>query len=78
MTEIIDYIKVETKSFQQMCKDICDLKQRCRELSEENLLLNQKLADQKVANLLGVPMTPEEVAIDAAENGYIPYTGDDF
>ena len=78
MTETIDYIKVETKSFQQMCKDICDLKQRCRELSEENLLLNQKLADQKVANLLGVPMTPEDLAIEAAENCYIPYSGDDF
>ena len=28
--------------------------------------------------LLGKPMTPEEVAIEDAENGYKPYNGDDF
>ena len=53
MTETIDYIKVETKSFQQMCKDICDLKQRCRELSEENLLLKNENADLRIVNILG-------------------------
>jgi len=29
-------------------------------------------------SLLGHRMTPEEVAIDEAENAYVPYTGDDF
>ena len=29
-------------------------------------------------SLLGHRMTPEEVAIDKAENAYVPYTGDDF
>jgi len=28
--------------------------------------------------LLGKPMTPEEIAIDEAENGYKPYNGDDL
>ena len=78
MTET-NYIKVETKSFQDMCKQIIDLKARCKELSEENLFLKQELADNQFArNLLGVPMTPEEVAIEAAENCYVPYNGDDF
>jgi hypothetical protein len=29
-------------------------------------------------SLLGKPMTDDEVAIEAAENGYKPYVGDDF
>ena len=79
MTETIDYIKVETKSFQQMCKDICDLKQRCRELSEENLFLKNENTELKFSrNVLGVQMTPEDLAIEAAENSYRPYVGDDF
>jgi len=53
MQEKIDYIKVETKSFQQMCKDICDLKERCRQLSEENLFLKNENADLRIASILG-------------------------
>ena len=29
-------------------------------------------------SLLGHTMTDEELAIEAAENGYVPYNGDDF
>lgn len=29
-------------------------------------------------SLLGHRMTPEDVAIDEAENAYVPYVGDDF
>jgi len=43
----IDYIKVETQSFQDMCRQIIDLKARCKELSEENLFLKSELADLK-------------------------------
>lgn len=28
--------------------------------------------------LLGKPMTPEDIAIEQAENCYVPYDGDDF
>lgn len=28
--------------------------------------------------LLGQPMTEEDLAIEAAENAYVPYNGDDF
>ena len=52
MTEI-DYIKIETKSFQDMCKQIIDLKARCRELSEENLLLKTENADLRIVSILG-------------------------
>ena len=29
-------------------------------------------------SLLGKPMTDEDLAIEAAENAYVPYNGDDF
>ena len=74
-----DVIKLDLKSFQDMCKTIIDLKARCKELSEENLFLKTENADLKFSRtFLGVPMTPEEIAIDDAENSCIPYNGDDF
>ena len=77
MTENI--IKLDIKSFQDMCKQIIDLKARCKELSEENLFLRTENADLKFTrNFLGIPMTPEEVAVDEAESRYDFYTGDDF
>ena len=55
------------------------LKARCKELSEENLFLKSENADLKFTrNFLGVQMTPEDLAIEASENGYKPYNGDDF
>ena len=42
-------------------------------------MLNSEEAGRAFAReLLGKPMTPEELAIEAAENAYEPYTGDDF
>ena len=43
MTETI--IKVDIKSFQDMCKQIIDLKAHCKELAQENLILKQEIAD---------------------------------
>ena len=89
----IDFIKVDLKSFQSMCKQIDDLKARCKELSEENLILKNEISDMKFTRkyltseeagkalameLLGQPMTEEDLAIEAAENCYVPYSGDDF
>ena len=42
-------------------------------------MLNSEEAGRAFAReLLGKPMTEEELAIEAAENAYIPYVGDDF
>ena len=42
-------------------------------------MLNSEEAGRAFAReLLGKPMTREELAIEAAENAYEPYTGDDF
>ena len=55
------------------------LKLRCSKYCLENKKLETKVADMEFSrNFLGVPMTPEEVAIEAAENCYVPYNGDDF
>ena len=40
-------VKLDLRSFQQMCEDICHLKARCRELSKENLELKCEIADMK-------------------------------
>lgn len=65
-------------------REITLLKQRCRELSQENLFLKTELADRDFVNknLLGVPMTPEEIAAEQHENEVVSamgsYLGDDF
>jgi len=74
-------------------EEVNRLKNRCRQLTVENHDLLCENNDMKFTRnyltsedagkafareLLGKPMTPEEVAIDAAENGYKPYVGDDF
>lgn len=82
MTENI--IKLDIKSFQDMCKQIIDLKAHCRELTEENLLLKTELADKDFINrnLLGTPMSQadiaEETAIANGEAHYAKFCGDDF
>ena len=69
------------------------LKIRCSELAKRNHELECEIADMKFTRnylnseeagrafareLLGKPMTREELAISAAENAYEPYNGDDF
>ena len=42
-------------------------------------MLNSEEAGKAFAReLLGKPMTEEELAIEAAENAHVPYNGDDF
>lgn len=55
------------------------LVKHCQKLASRNQKLECKVADLEFSrNFLGVTMTDEEVAIEAAENGYKPYNGDDF
>ena len=68
-------------------------KQRCREFSQQIMTLESEIADLRFTHrfltaeeagkafareLLGKPMTQEDLAIEAAENSYSPYSGDDF
>ena len=69
------------------------LKARCKELAYKNHDLESEIADLRVTHkyltseeagkafareLLGKPMTANEVAVEAAENRYDAYVGDDF
>ena len=110
----LDFIKVDTQSFIEMCEKIETLEKtieeiteentyfkarnlalatRCRDLAQENHDLAVEIKDMKFTHkmlnseeagrafareLLGKPMTREELAISAAENAYEPYSGDDF
>ena len=47
-----DYVKVELKSFQGMCKQIIDLKARCKELSDENIALRRELSERVLVEIL--------------------------
>ena len=112
MTENI--IKLDLKSFQDMCKTIEELtkenqdlkldndflqkqnnalKMRCssyclqvRDLESEiadmkftrNYLTGEEAGKAFARELLGKPMTREDLAIEAAEDCYVPYNGDDF
>lgn len=74
-------------------EEITSIKARCRKLNARNMELESEIADMRFTRkfltgeeagamfareLLGKPMSTEEVAIEAAENCYVPYTGDDF
>ena len=66
---------------------------RCKALVSENRELKSEIADLRFTHnyltseeagrafareLLGKPMTHEEISIEAAENCHVPYSGDDF
>ena len=74
-------------------KQNASCKMRCSKYAIENQELRDEIADMKFTRkyltseeagkafareLLGKPMTREELAIEAAENGYTPYTAEDF
>ena len=45
-------MKTEQREVQYMCSQISDLKARCKELSQENLLLKHEIADLRMTNVL--------------------------
>ena len=77
--------------FLQRQNSACKL--RCSKLSIQVRELESEIADMRFTRkyltseeagrqfareLLGKPMTPEDIAIEQAENCYVPYSGDDF
>jgi hypothetical protein len=77
--------------FLQRQNNACKI--RCSRYALQVRALEEEVADMKFTRkyltaedagkafareLLGKPMTPEELAIEAAENAYVPYNGDDF
>jgi len=74
----------EMKENTYLKREVSLLKQQCRELTEENLILRSKLTDVEFVNrnLLGTPMSQadiaEETAIANGEAHYAKFCGDDF
>lgn len=83
-------LKVDN-DFLQRQNTACKL--RCAEYSKRVMALEDEIADMRFTHkmltaeeagrafareLLGKPMTTEEVAIEASENAYVPYNGDGF
>ena len=73
-----------TKETRNLKREVTLLKKQCRQLSHENLLLKSELADIKFVNknLLGVEISPEEIAAEQHESELVnamgSYLGDDF
>ena len=58
---------------------ISDLESEITDMKFTHKMLNSEEAGKAFAReLLGKPMTHEEVVIENAENSYTPYSGDDF
>ena len=56
-----------------------ELESEIADMKFTHKMLNSEEAGRAFAReLLGKPMTREDLAIEAAENAYEPYTGDDF
>ena len=83
LTEENTYFKARNLSLATRCRDLArenhDLAVEIADMKFTHKMLNSEEAGRAFAReLLGKPMTPEELAISAAENAYEPYTGDDF
>lgn len=58
--------------------EIQELKEENQDLKLENDFLKEEAGHEFARSLLGHTMTPEEIAIEQAEDRYVPYNGDDL
>lgn len=90
MADELTYFKEHCADLEE---DVNHIKTRCRKLSVENHDLKLQVQDMKftrkyltskeagkafACEVLGHTMSDEEIAIEAAEDSYVPYNGDDF
>jgi hypothetical protein len=78
-----DFLQRQNKALKLRCSNYClqvrDLESEIKDLRFTHKYLTSEEAGRAFAReLLGKPMTEEDLAIEAGENGYKPYTGDDF
>ena len=77
------FLKRQNSALKLRCSDyslrIGKLETEIADMKFTQKMLNSEEAGRAFAReLLGKPMTEEELKIEAAENAYIPYVGDDF
>ena len=78
-----DFLQRQNAALKLRCSkyslEISELTSEIQDLKFTKKYLNSEEAGAAFArSLLGHRMTDEEVAIDEAENNYVPYNGDDF
>jgi len=79
----INFLKRQNEALKLRCSNyslrIGELETEIADMKFTRKYLTSEEAGKAFAReLLGKPMTEEELAIEAAENAYIPYVGDDF
>lgn len=78
-----DFLQKQNAACKLRCSkyalQVRELESEIADMKFTHKMLNSEEAGRAFAReLLGKPMTREELAIEAAENAYEPYTGDDF
>lgn len=78
-----DFLQRQNRALKLRCGKyslrISDLESEITDMKFTHKMLNSEEAGKAFAReLLGKPMTHEEVVIENAENSYTPYSGDDF
>ena len=77
------FLKRQNTALKMRCSNYClkvkDLENEIADLRfTHNYLTSEEAGKAFARELLGKSMTHEEIAIEAAENSYVPYSGDDF
>lgn len=78
-----EFLQKQNTALKIRCSDYCLRNQKLEdEIADmkftRNYLTSEEAGKAFARELLGKPMTREELAIEAAENSYTPYNGDDF
>ena len=78
-----DFLQRQNAACKMRCSkfaiQVRELESEIADMKFTHKMLNSEEAGKAFAReLLGKPMTREELAISAAENAYEPYNGDDF
>jgi hypothetical protein len=77
------FLKRQNTALKMRCSNYClkvkDLENEIADLRfTHNYLTSEEAGKAFARELLGKPMTHEEVIISEAENGHVPYTAEDF
>lgn len=78
-----EFLQKQNKALKIRCSDYClrvnKLECEIQDMKFTHKMLNSEEAGRAFAReLLGKPMTEEDLKIADAENNYIPYTAEDF
>ena len=78
-----DFLQRQNNALKMRCSSYClqvrDLESEIADMKfTRNYLTGEEAGKAFARELLGKPMTREDLAIEAAEDRYVPYTAEDF